>query len=44
MKVGAAVAVARRGGQATAYDDLHKYFGISGMAVKEPFERMNFIR
>ena len=33
MKVGAAVAVARRGGLATAYDVLNKYFGISGMPI-----------
>ena len=33
MKVGAAVSVARRGGQTTTYDELHKYFGISGMPI-----------
>lgn len=33
MKVGAAVAVARRGGQTTTFDQLNKYFTISGMPV-----------
>ena len=33
MKVGAAVAVARRGGCSTAFDVLNKYFTISGMPV-----------
>ena len=31
MKVGAAVAVARRGGVSATYDELNKYFAISGM-------------
>ena len=33
MKVGAAVAVARRGGATAAFDQLNKYFTISGMPV-----------
>lgn len=33
MKVGAAVAVARRGGCSAAFDQLNKYFTISGMPV-----------
>ena len=33
MKVGAAVAVARRGGLTATYDMLHKYFGISNMPI-----------
>ena len=33
MKVGAAVAVARRGGLTATYDELNKYFGISGMPI-----------
>ena len=33
MKVGAAVSVARRGGQATTFDQLKKYYTISGMPV-----------
>ncbi len=33
MKVGAAVAVARRGGCSTAFDQLNKYFTISGMPI-----------
>lgn len=33
MKVGAAVAVARRGGITTTFDQLNKYFTISGMPV-----------
>ena len=33
MKVGAGVAVARRGGLSATYDALNKYFGISGMPV-----------
>ncbi len=33
MKVGAAVAVARRGGIETTFDQLNKYFTISGMPV-----------
>ena len=33
MKVGAAVAVARRGGVSATYDELNKYFGISGMPI-----------
>ena len=33
MKVGAAVAVARRGGITAAYDELNKFFGISDMPI-----------
>lgn len=33
MKVGAAVAAARRGGLTATYDELNKYFTISGMPV-----------
>lgn len=33
MKVGAAVAVARRGGTSATFDELNKYFTISGMPV-----------
>ena len=33
MKVGASVAVARRGGCSAAFDQLNKYFTISGMPV-----------
>lgn len=33
MKVGAAVAVARRGGTSATFDQLNKYFTISGMPV-----------
>lgn len=33
MKVGASIAVARRGGTSATYDELNKYFGISGMPI-----------
>ena len=33
MKVGASIAVARRGGTSATYDELHKYFGIMGMPI-----------
>ena len=33
MKVGAAVAAARRGGLTATYDELNKFFGISGMPI-----------
>ena len=33
MKVGAAVAVCRRGGASATFDQLNKYFTISGMPV-----------
>lgn len=33
MKVGASIAVARRGGITATYDELNKYFTISGMPV-----------
>ncbi len=33
MKVGASVAVARRGGCSATYDELNKYFAISGMPI-----------
>lgn len=32
-KVGASVVVARRGGCATAYDDLNRLFGVTGMPI-----------
>ncbi len=37
MKVGAAVAVARRGGLSATFDELNKYFTISGMPVASSF-------
>ena len=33
MKVGASVVSARRGGTTATYDELNKYFGISGMQI-----------
>ena len=33
MKVGAGVAVARRGGCSATYDELNKFFGIAGMPI-----------
>lgn len=33
MKVGASIAVARRGGCSATFDELNKYFGISGMPI-----------
>lgn len=33
MKAGAAIAVARRGGLTATYDELNKFFGISGMPI-----------
>ena len=33
MKVGASVVVARRGGCSATYDEIHKFFGISGMPI-----------
>ena len=33
MKVGASVVVARRGGLSATYDEINKYFGISGMPI-----------
>jgi multimeric flavodoxin WrbA len=33
MRVGCAVAVARRGGLTATWDELNKYFGISGMPI-----------
>ena len=33
MKVGAGIMVARRGGCSATYDELNKYFGISGMPI-----------
>ena len=33
MKVGASVTVARRGGQSSTFDELNKYFSISGMPI-----------
>ncbi len=33
MKVGASIGAARRGGLTTTYDELNKFFGISGMPI-----------
>ena len=33
MKVGSAICVARRGGSSATFDELNKYFTISGMPV-----------
>lgn len=33
MKVGASVCVARRGGLSSTYDEMNKFFGISGMPI-----------
>lgn len=33
MKVGAAIASARRGGLSATYDEMNKFFGISGMPI-----------
>ncbi len=33
MKVGAAVSSSRRGGETATYDELNKFFGISGMPI-----------
>ena len=33
MKVGASIAVARRGGCSATYDEVNKFFGISGMPI-----------
>jgi multimeric flavodoxin WrbA len=33
MKVGASIVVGRRGGLSSTYDDLNKFFGISGMPI-----------
>lgn len=33
MKVGASIAVARRGGCSATYDEMNKFFGISGMPI-----------
>ena len=33
MKIGASIAVARRGGTSATYDEINKYFGISGMPI-----------
>ena len=33
MKVGASVCIARRGGCSAAYDEMNKFFGISGMPI-----------
>ena len=37
MKVGASVAVARRGGASSTFDELNKYFTISGMPVASSY-------
>ena len=41
MKVGASVAVARRGGCSATFDEFKEKYGLP---EKEPFERTNFIR
>lgn len=33
MKVGASAVIARRGGLSSTYDEVHKFFGISGMPI-----------
>ena len=33
MKVGASIAIARRGGCSATYDEMNKFFGISGMPI-----------
>ena len=33
MKVGASICVARRGGLSSTYDEMNKFFGISGMPI-----------
>lgn len=33
MKVGASIAIARRGGASATFDELNKYFTISGMPI-----------
>lgn len=35
MKVGAAIGVARRGGVSATYDELNKYFAISGISPRD---------
>ena len=42
MKVGACVAVARRGGCSATFDELNKYFSISGMPIA-PSQYWNFV-
>lgn len=37
MKVGASVAIARRSGTTATYDELNKYFGISGMPIASAY-------
>lgn len=37
MKVGASVAVARRGGTSSTFDELNKYFTISGMPIASSY-------
>ena len=37
MKVGASVVVARRGGLSATFDELNKYFTISGMPVASSY-------
>ena len=43
-KLGAAVAVARRGGCSASFDVMNKYFGISQMPAAERTHMTNFIR
>lgn len=37
MKVGASVAIARRGGASSTFDELNKYFTISGMPIASSY-------
>ena len=37
MKVGASVAIARRGGTSSTFDELNKYFTISGMPIASSY-------
>ena len=39
MKVGASVTCARRGGCSATFDELNKYFTISGMPIAFPFRK-----
>ena len=44
MKVGASVVVARRGGTSATFDELNKYFTISGMPETEEHAWTHFVR
>ena len=43
MKVGASVAVARRGGCSATFDVLNKYFTISGMPIASSQDRKSVV-